>query len=66
MRMAVLHFSPPRVARLISSLAPRSGFAEAFTQLMEGDAWRKREDLKVVRVRDDDWFFDRFQIDCLS
>jgi GT2 family glycosyltransferase len=66
MRMAVLHFSAARVARLVSSLTQRSGFVEAFTQLMSSDAWEKREHFKMVRVHDDDWFFDHFQIDCLS
>jgi GT2 family glycosyltransferase len=66
MRTAVLHFSPSRVARVVSALAGRSGFTEAFTQLMSGDAWVKREQFMGIRVRDDDWFFDYFKIGGLS
>ena len=65
MRTAVLHFSAARVALMMSAMAGRSGFTEAFAQLMRGDAWRKREEFTMARVRDDEWFFDRFQIDCL-
>jgi GT2 family glycosyltransferase len=66
MRLAVLHFSPRRVVRIFSELAPRSAFDAAFSQLTAGNAWRMRERYRGLQARDDDWFFKRFGITVLD
>ncbi len=63
LRLAVLHFAPDRVSRLIQYLAGRTGFSWAMEHLVAGDAWRLREHYRSIRIRDDDWFFDEFGMD---
>jgi len=66
MRMAVLHMSEERVARLFERLATRPGFVAGMSHLLAGDAWRLRQHYRSIRVRDDNWFFDQFGMDILS
>jgi len=62
LRLGVLHFGPARLERLVACLTSNPAFPAAFARLAEGDTWSRREQLRRVRLHDDDWFFDRFDI----
>jgi GT2 family glycosyltransferase len=64
LRVALLHFSRPRLARVTSALRNRTRFGAALAQLVESDVWQKRAELAARRVRDDDWLFERFKDIC--
>ena len=57
LRLALVHFNAPRLARVIESAG-----AEALLAAIAGGAAERRAQLFAVRKRDDDWFFDRFGI----
>lgn len=60
LRMALLHFSMERVARVIDALSGMSGFSEAITMLLESDTLAQRKKFEQLRQRDDSWFLARF------
>lgn len=60
LRLALLHFSDERCARVIESHRECPGFAPAMLRLLQSDAPRRRERLRRQRRRGDDWFFERF------
>jgi len=63
LRMAVIHFSQARLARLLAQARARFGFASALSKVMTGDAWARRREVQFRQRLDDDWFFDRFGMD---
>ena len=64
LRVALLHFSRQRIARVTSALRNRTRFGAALAQAVESDVWQKRADFAARRVRDDDWLFERFKESC--
>jgi glycosyltransferase involved in cell wall biosynthesis len=62
LRLAFVHFNPTRLATVISSLRKYPGFGEAMTLLMDGDIAARRREIFSARVRDDDWYFQRFRL----
>jgi glycosyltransferase involved in cell wall biosynthesis len=62
LRLAFVHFGPERLARVVSSLRNYPGFGEAMALLVDGDAGARRRELFSLRVRDDDWYFDKFRL----
>jgi glycosyltransferase involved in cell wall biosynthesis len=62
LRLAFVHFKPERLATVLSSLRKYPGFGEAMTLVMEGNAGARRREIISARVRDDDWYFDRFRL----
>ena len=62
LRLAFVHFNPDRLARVVARLRDYPGFGEALTLLVEGDITERRRRVISQRVRDDDWFFDRFDL----
>lgn len=64
LRVALLHFSRQRMARVISALRNNARFGAALAQAVDGDVWQKRADFAARRVRDDDWLFERFKDTC--
>ncbi|HSF42503.1 MAG TPA: DUF6065 family protein [Thermoanaerobaculia bacterium] len=63
MRVALLHFNPARMGRVLTALRNHARFGAALAMAFESDVWQKRADLAARRVRDDDWLFERFS-DC--
>jgi glycosyltransferase involved in cell wall biosynthesis len=62
LRLAFVHFGPERLARVVSSLRNYPGFGDAMALLVDGDAGARRRELFSLRVRDDDWYFDKFRL----
>lgn len=59
---AILHLSQQRLSRVFDALKPKPQFSQALAAT--GLAWQRRRELHAVRVRDDDWFFERFADTC--
>lgn len=62
LRLAFVHFSPARLARVVSSLRQYPGFGEAMTLMIDGNVGARRREIISARVRDDDWYFERFRL----
>ena len=60
LRMALMHFQRDRVARVMEHYRNMSCFSECTIWLLESDVMDRREKLRAVRSRDDDWFFAQF------
>ncbi len=60
LRVAVVHFSPARLERVIDCLSRRPGLPSALSRLFESDVWQRREHVRAARQHDDEWFFRRF------
>jgi glycosyltransferase involved in cell wall biosynthesis len=63
LRVALLHFNQTRIARVIAALKNDANFASALAYAVESDVWQKRAEFAARRVRDDDWYFEKFA-DC--
>jgi hypothetical protein len=64
LRMAFVHFSSDRLARVIESVKGYQDFAAAVAMNVKNDVWKQRATLATSRVRSDDWFFSLFEIAC--
>lgn len=64
LRVALLHFSPQRLARVTSALRNSVRFGAALALAVESDVWQKRADFAARRVRDSDWLFEKFKDSC--
>ena len=64
LRVALLHFSPERLARVMSALRNNARFGAALAHAVESDVWQKRAEFAARRVRDDDWLFEKFKDSC--
>jgi glycosyltransferase involved in cell wall biosynthesis len=62
LRLAFVHFGPQRLGRVVSSLRNYPGFGEALALLAESDVAQRRRELQARRVRDDDWYCQRFNM----
>jgi glycosyltransferase involved in cell wall biosynthesis len=62
LRLAFVHFKPARLAVVVSRLRSYPGFGEAMTLLIDGDIGARRREIISARLRDDDWYFDRFRL----
>lgn len=63
LRLGIVHFSRPRLRRLIEALAANPYFAAASARVLVGDAWARREEVQAGRRYDDDWYFRRFPLE---
>ena len=63
LRVALLHFSQPRMTRVINALKSDDNFAQAMAYAAESDVWQQRAAFAARRVHDDDWLFEKFA-DC--
>ncbi len=55
-----MHFQRDRAARVMEHYRNMPCFAECVIRLLESDVMERREKLRAVRCRDDDWFFAQF------
>lgn len=63
LRMASVHLSRERVARVVDELRSRPSFPAAVARFVESDAVRRRADVQARRRYDDSWFCEHFGID---
>jgi len=63
LRLAVVHFRPDRIKRVVKRFASMSMFPAAFARLTDSDAWARRREFQATRRFDDDWFFRKFEIE---
>jgi GT2 family glycosyltransferase len=62
LRVALLHFSQDRLARVISTMKDDAKLGEAMAHAANSDVWQKRTEFDARRVRDDDWLFEYFKM----
>jgi len=62
LRLAFVHFSPPRLGKVVGSLRNYPEFGEALDLLASSDIAQRRKELYLRRVRDDNWYCDRFNM----
>ena len=62
LRLAFVHFNEERLGRVVGSLRAYPGFGEALRLIAESDVAVRRREILGERSRNDDWYFDRFQI----
>ncbi|HUQ93566.1 MAG TPA: glycosyltransferase [Bryobacteraceae bacterium] len=62
LRLAFIHFKPQRLGRVVASLRGYPSFGKALTLVVDGDIASRRREISARRVRDDDWYFDRFRL----
>jgi len=60
LRLALAHFSPARMAKVVRALHRHASFGEAMALLLEGGISQRRLEMSARRKRTDDEFFDRF------
>jgi glycosyltransferase involved in cell wall biosynthesis len=57
LRMLHLHFSPPRIRRVLKALEGNPFVAPALDRVHQSDIFEIRSQLEACRVYDDEWFF---------
>lgn len=62
LRLSFVHFGPERLGRVVASLRTYPGFGEALVMLAESDIAQRRLEVQARRVRDDNWYCDRFRM----
>jgi GT2 family glycosyltransferase len=62
LRLAFTHFNPARLGKVVGALRGHTGFGEGLALLVAGDVTERRRSLLACRVRDDDWYFERFGV----
>jgi glycosyltransferase involved in cell wall biosynthesis len=64
LRMALVHFQPARVERVVQALRTYDSFPGALAMILDTDVHERRALLARTRRFDDDWFFERFTLAC--
>ncbi len=62
LRLAFVHFNAARLGKVVASLRNYPGFGEALALLVNGDISSRRHEIISKRVRNDDWYFERFRL----
>jgi glycosyltransferase involved in cell wall biosynthesis len=62
LRLAFVHFGPQRLGQVVAALRNYPNFGEALALLAASDIAQRRRELHLRRIRDDDWYCDRFNI----
>lgn len=60
LRLAFVHFDRSRIEAVVDALRVDGDFTCGLALLAEGDVTRRRDEVRRRRVRDDNWFFERF------
>ena len=60
LRVAFCHFHEKRIERVVAALKRYRDFANALSLFATSDVLLRRQSLERERVRDDQWFFERF------
>jgi len=64
LRVALLHLNGMRLTRVLAALKGDAKFEHALAHAVNSDVWQKRADFAARRVRDDDWYFEKFADSC--
>jgi GT2 family glycosyltransferase len=64
LRMAFVHFEAGRVERVLRALRVYQSFPTAITMMLDTDVLQRRTALAGIRRFDDEWFFQKFQLEC--
>jgi hypothetical protein len=59
LRLAVIHFKKERLQRLVKCRSDNAVLPAALARLITGDVWARRDQIRALRSRDDDWYFER-------
>ncbi len=62
LRTATVHLNQERLTQVVAAMSERKAFPGAFARLLLSDAWRRRDEIRSLRARDDDWYFEYFDI----
>jgi glycosyltransferase involved in cell wall biosynthesis len=62
LRLAFVHFDPERLGKVVVALRNYPNFGEALALLAASDIAARRKELEARRVRDINWYCDRFKI----
>jgi GT2 family glycosyltransferase len=60
LRLAFVHFNAERLGVVVASLRIYPSFGEALALVADSDITARRREILAKRVRDDDWFCERF------
>jgi len=60
LRLAFVHLNPERLGKVVAALREYPGYGEALALIADSDIAARRLEIRSRRVRDDDWFFERF------
>jgi GT2 family glycosyltransferase len=64
LRTAFVHFGHARIGRVIDALRSYESFPHGLAMTIDGDMFTRRRVLHAERQRSDDWFFERFGLQC--
>jgi|SRR5271157_4673387 len=64
LRMALVHFHPERVERVVHALRAYDAFPAAVAMTLDTDVQERRALMARTRSFNDDWFFERFSLAC--
>jgi GT2 family glycosyltransferase len=64
LRTAFVHFGHARIGRVIDALRSYESFPHGLAMTIDGDIFTRRRALHAERRRTDDWFFERFGLQC--
>ena len=64
LRMAFIHFGTSRVERVLRALRVYDSFPAAAAMMIDTDVFSRRSVMAVTRRFDDEWFFQKFQLEC--
>lgn len=65
LRVALLHLGEKRLARVLRALKPDLNFEATLAAAVTSNLWQQRAYFADRRVRDDDWYFEKFKDSCL-
>jgi GT2 family glycosyltransferase len=60
LRLAFAHLKPERMAEVVLAMRRHPEFGAALAMLVERDISARRREMMARRVRNDDWYFERF------
>ena len=60
LRYAFAHLKPERLAAVVLAMRKHPEFGAALTLVVERDVAVRRREMLARRIRDDDWYFERF------
>jgi LPS sulfotransferase NodH len=66
LRLGAVHFGTEALTRLLDHWHGHAAFPSAYSRLLEGDVWTRREQVSKEARHSDRWFFERFGIEALS
>ena len=62
LRLAFAHLKPQRLAKVVQAMRGHPELGAALALLLDRGICARRRDMMAQRVRDDDWFFEKFGI----